>query len=172
VASVLLGRPGAWFVAVAVMISTYGWVSGGMLNAPRLPYAFAAQGDCPAWMGALHPRFQTPALAIVGYAVCVWLLAATGTFLWVLELTAGSMMVLYAGVCLSLIRLRRLQPDAGALRLPAGPLVAIAGAAVSIVLMTQLQTRQILLMGVTALLALANWIWARRADWAPTTETR
>jgi amino acid transporter len=167
VASALLGRPGAMFVAVAVMISTYGWVSGGMLNAPRLPYAFAAHGDCPAWVGALHPRFHTPGVAIGLYAVCVWLLAATGTFLWVLELTAGSMMVLYAGVCLALIRLRRLQPDADALRLPAGPVLAVVGTAMSVVLMTQLERRQVLLMGVTALLALGNWAWARRAERAP-----
>lgn len=172
VASALIGRPGALFVALAVMVSTYGWVSGGMLNAPRLPYAFATHGDCPAWIGALHPQFHTPGLAIGLYALCVWLLAATGTFLWVLELTAGSMMVLYAGVCLSLIRLRRLQPDADAFRLPAGPLLAGVGAAMSIILMTQLQKRQVLLMGVTALLALGNWAWARRAERAPVNVTR
>jgi amino acid transporter len=162
VASVLVGRGGAWFVAVAVMVSTYGWISGGMLNAPRLPYAFAAHGDCPAALGALHPRFNTPGVAIVLYAVLVWVLAGTGTFLWVLELTAGSMMVLYAGVCLALIRLRRLQPHADALRVPAGPVLAVAGALLSIVLMTQLDLRQALLMGVTALFATANWAWARR----------
>jgi len=161
VASALIGRPGAMFVAVAVMISTYGWVSGAMLNAPRLPYAFAAHGDGPAWLGALHARHHTPGLAIGLYAVCVWLLASTGTFLWVLELTAGSMMVLYAGVCLSLIQLRRLHPGADALRVPGGRFLAVAGAAISIVLMTQLRPRQVALMGVTALAAFANWMWAR-----------
>lgn len=162
VAAALIGPGGARLVAVAVMVSTYGWISGGMLNAPRLPYAFAAHGDCPTALGALHPRFNTPAVAIVLYAALVWVLAGTGTFLWVLELTAGSMMVLYAGVCLALIRLRRLQPTADALRVPAGPVLAVAGTLLSIGLLTQLDVRQILLMGVTALVATANWAWARR----------
>jgi hypothetical protein len=45
---------------------------------------------------------------------------------------------------------------------PAGPVLAVAGALLSIVLMTQLDLRQALLMGVTALFATANWAWARR----------
>lgn len=162
VASVLVGPGGATLVAGAVIISTYGWISGSMLNAPRFPYALAAHGDCPPSFGALHPRFNTPALAIVVFALLVWLLSATGTFVWVAQLSAGSMMVLYAGVCLALIRLRRLQPDADALRVPAGRVVAIAGALIAIVLLTQLEVRQIALMGVTAFVASGNWLWARR----------
>jgi amino acid transporter len=164
VASALMGRGGAAFVAVAVMVSTYGWISGGMLNAPRLPYALAAHGDCPPSLGALHPRFNTPAPAIVVFALLVWLLSATGTFVWVAQLSAGSMMVLYAGVCLSLIRLRRLQPSADALRVPAGHVVAVVGALLALVLLTQLEARQIALMSVTALIATANWVWARRHE--------
>jgi basic amino acid/polyamine antiporter, APA family len=159
-ASALIGRGGATFVVVAVMISTYGWVAGGMLNAPRLPHAFAEHGDCPAWFGSLHRRFNTPARAILLYAVLVWILAATGTFLWVLELTAGSMMVIYAAVCLSLLRLRHLQPAADALRVPAGNVLAVAGALISVVLLSQLKPYQALLMGVTSLLGMVNWAWA------------
>ncbi len=167
VATALIGPGGAAFVTVAVMVSTYGWVSGGMLNAPRFPYALAAHGDCPPSLGVLHPRYNTPAVGIVLYALLVWALAATGTFLWVVQLSAGSMMVVYAGVCLSLIRLRRLQPHAAALRVPAGRTVGIVGASISIGLLTQLQTRQVALMSVTAMIALANWLWARQTTARP-----
>ncbi len=163
VATALMGPAGASFVAIAVMVSTYGWVAGGMLNAPRFPYALATHGDCPTALGALHRRYNTPAVGVVLYAMLVWLLAATGTFLWVAQLSAGSMMVVYAGVCLALIRLRRLRPRVDALRVPAGRVVALVGAAIAIGLLTQLELRQVVLMSVTALIATANWLWARSA---------
>ena len=161
-ASVLIGHSGASFVAIAVMISTYGWISGAFLNAPRLAVSLAAQGDCPAFLGKLHPRFGTPWVGILLYAVAVTLLAATGTFLWAVALTAGSVMIFYSVTCAALIRLRRSQPDVPALRVPFGPALAVLGIAISFVLIFQLEFRQVLLMSITAVIAAANWWWARR----------
>src|SRR4029077_10537169 len=64
-ASVLLGRSGAAFVAIAALVSIYGWISAAMLYAPRLTYSLASQGEFPAVFARLHPRFQTPAAAIL-----------------------------------------------------------------------------------------------------------
>ena len=158
----LIGPGGALFVTVAVMISTYGWLSASVLNAPRLAYSFAAQRDFPAVFARLHPRFRTPVPAIFLYATLTWALAVTGSFLWALTLSAGSMMILYAGVCAALLRFRKLKPHADALRVPFGPVLAVVGIGVSLVLLSQLKTREILLMTVTALLATANWFWATR----------
>ena len=161
-ASVLLGLGGATFVTIAVLISTYGWISAAMLYGPRLAYSLAAQGDFPPVFARLHPRFQTPGIAILFYAVTGWALAASGSFLWIVALSSGSMIILYAGVCASLIRLRKLCPNAEALRIPFGPLLSIFAIAISLVLMTGLKRRELSLMCVTALFATANWLWARR----------
>jgi amino acid transporter len=163
-ASVLLGRGGATFVAFAAMLSIYGWIAGAILNAPRLAYALAAQGDFPAVLARLHPRFHTPAIAILFCALTGWMLAFSGTFLWLAALSAGSSLILYAGICASLIRLRKLHPNAVALRVPFGPALSIAGIAICLALMTGLQRREGLLMCVTALIATANWLWARRQN--------
>ncbi|HEX9120565.1 MAG TPA: APC family permease [Terriglobales bacterium] len=160
-ASVLLGHGGAAFVAIAVMVSTYGWISAAMLYAPRLAYSLAAHGDFPGVFARLHPRFYTPAAAILFYSFTGWALASTGTFLWIVALSAGSMMVYYAGTCASLIRLRKLHPNADALRIPFGPALSIVGVAISLALMTGLKRRELLLMCVTALLAAANWLWVK-----------
>jgi basic amino acid/polyamine antiporter, APA family len=77
-ASVLLGRSGAGFVAIAALVSIYGWISAAMLYAPRLTYSSAAQGEFPALFARLHPRFHTPATAILLYALTAWVLAASG----------------------------------------------------------------------------------------------
>src|SRR5579864_2417486 len=42
-ASVLVGQSGAILVTIGVMISTYGWLSGGLLEVPRLVCSLAAQ---------------------------------------------------------------------------------------------------------------------------------
>ena len=161
-ASVLLGRGGVALVTIAVMIATYGTTSANILNAPRLAYSLAAQGDFPPIFAKLHPRFHTPAAAILLYAFTAWVLASSGSFLWIVALSSGSIMVYYAGTCASLVRLRKLRPNADALRIPFGPVLSIIGVAISLGLMTGLKRRELLLMCVTALIATANWLWARR----------
>lgn len=163
-ADVLIGSSGSVIVTVAVLFSTYGWISAASLDAPRLPVAMAVYGDAPEFLGRLHRRFHTPALATVLFAACVWILAVTGTFLWALSVTAGSMTILYAAVCAALIRLRRIRPEAPAIRILFGRLVAVVGIAISLVLLTRIQVREALLMGVTVMVAFANWWWARRKE--------
>jgi basic amino acid/polyamine antiporter, APA family len=161
-AALLMGRGGADLVAVAVMLSTYGYLSAGILSAPRLPYSFAAHGDAPAFLAKLHPRFETPATGILLIGSVIWLLAVTGTFLWAVELSAGSMVVYDAVVCAALPRLRKTRPEADAFRVPFGFVVPATGICIAVVMLTQLARTEILLMGVTALIATANWWWARR----------
>jgi APA family basic amino acid/polyamine antiporter len=162
VASVLIGRGGAAAVAIAAMVSTYGWISAALLNAPRLLYSLAAEGDFPAVFAKLDPRFQTPGVAIVLFALTGWLLAASGTFLWIVAISAASMIVYYAAACACLGRLRKMRPNADAFRVPFGPALSMIAVAIALALATGLQVREVLLMGVTALIATANWLWVRR----------
>ncbi len=164
-ASALLGEGAGSFVAIAVMLSTYGWISGAFLNAPRFPMALAQQGDCPALFGRLHPRFNTPSVGILLYGVVVLMLALTGSFLWAIALTAGSLTIFYSVSCAALIQLRRTQPAASAFRLPFGRLLAVVGIGISIVLLAQVEVRQLGLMSITALFGAANWLWARETRW-------
>jgi basic amino acid/polyamine antiporter, APA family len=171
-ASVLLGHGGAAFVAIAAMLSTYGWISGAILSGPRLAYSLAAQGDFPAFLARLHPRFHTPIIAILFCAITGWVLAFSGTFLWLVALSSGATMILYSGMCASLIRLRKLRPNALALRIPFGPVLAALGVAICLALTTGLKRREVLLMCITALAATINWLWARRYHWELETKSK
>jgi hypothetical protein len=161
-ASVLMGRTGGLFVTAAVLLSTYGNISACILNAPRIVYALAENRDARTALGKLHPQFRTPARALLLYALSVWLLAASGTFVWVLALGAGSLTVLYGSVCACLFKLRGLNPGVQSLRVPAGRILAISGIAISALLLTRLEPGQFLLMGATGLGAAANWWWATK----------
>jgi basic amino acid/polyamine antiporter, APA family len=143
-------------------LATYGYIAANLLNDSRLVYSLAAENDFPAVLARIHPRFHTPAVAIVVYALTGWALAVSGTFQFVLALSAGATVVYYSGMCASLIRLRRLRPSADAFRTPFGPVLSIVAVAIALGLMTGLTRHELLLMCVTAIIAAANWLWARR----------
>lgn len=165
-ARVFLGPPGATLLAVAAMLSVYGYLSSGMVNVPRLTYAMAAEGDLPAPFKAIHPEWKTPVVSVVTYTVLVWLLAASGGFLANLSLSAVSRLFTYGLVCASLPRLRHLERDGrvppARLRLPLPWLWAGLGLALSLVLASRMTRQEFLVMAGTILLAAANWMWARR----------
>jgi hypothetical protein len=94
----------------------------------------------------------------------VWLLASSGTFAWAVMLTGGSAVLIYMGTSAALIRLRRQNPKADALRMPCGMALAVLGIVVALSFLTQLELRQALLMGFTALIATANWWWAKHRE--------
>jgi len=162
-ASALMKGGGA-IITIAVLISTYGTLSGCVLNCPRLVCSLSSQGDFPRFFGSLHPRFNTPTRAIVVYALLVWVLASSGTFVWAVMLSGGSAVLIYAGTSAALIRLRRQNPNADALRMPFEMTLAVLGIVVSLSFLTQLESRQALLMSMTALTAGANWWWANRRE--------
>ncbi|HUO26075.1 MAG TPA: APC family permease [Candidatus Aquilonibacter sp.] len=161
-ASALIGPMGGILTTIAVLISTGGANSSLMLDSPRLIFSLAAEREFPGVFASVHPRFHTPGIAIISYAVLVWLLAISGGFFWLLAISAAASMVMYISICAALIQLRRVQPHAEALRVPFGPALSLIGIVISLVLIAQLHLDQALLMLVTVLLAAANW-WLARA---------
>jgi amino acid transporter len=60
----LFGRAGVALVSLFVMISSFSSVSGSMLAAPRVFFAMAGDGLFFRVLARVHPRFQTPHVAI------------------------------------------------------------------------------------------------------------
>lgn len=76
VAQVLLGGPGVVFVSLTVMISTFGTLNGTQLTNPRIFFAMADDELFFRKMAAVHPRWETPYMAIGLSAVLgvVWVM--------------------------------------------------------------------------------------------------
>jgi APA family basic amino acid/polyamine antiporter len=70
----------AKLVALAIMVSTFSAANSIQLTAPRVYYAMAADGLFFKKLSEVHPKFRTPALAIVIGAVWSAALALSGTF--------------------------------------------------------------------------------------------
>jgi amino acid transporter len=81
-AQVMAGTWSAALVSVGVLFSTYGYLSANILGAPRILFAMAEHGDVPPAMARVHSRFRTPHLAIVVFAILLYLCAIAGNFEW------------------------------------------------------------------------------------------
>jgi amino acid transporter len=89
----LLGPIGAAAASAAVMCSVFGALNGNLLVGPRLLYAMGEDGLAPRALRDVHPRFRTPALAILVMAAwsCFLVLAgAAATRYRLPEFTLGS----------------------------------------------------------------------------------
>jgi len=75
-----LGSAGERFVSAAIAISTFGFLDLAILAPTRVYYAMAADGAFVPALARLHPRYQTPALAIVVQSAWAILLALTGEY--------------------------------------------------------------------------------------------
>ena len=71
---VLFGPVGAQIAALGVMCSTFGATNSNMITGPRIYLAIARDGLVPSWLHRIHPRYLTPANAIVAQAVWTVLL--------------------------------------------------------------------------------------------------
>jgi amino acid transporter len=162
-----LGPAGAVLLTLGALVSVYGYLSGQMLNAPRLTYAFAEQEDFPAFFATVHPRFRTPHVSIVIFALLVWTLAIAGTFRWNVTLSALARLFTYGLVCASLLVLRHKQPAAPAFRVPAGGVLAGVGIVFSLVLVSRMGRNELVILLATAAIALLNWAWVRRRPLRP-----
>jgi APA family basic amino acid/polyamine antiporter len=70
------------------MCSTFIALNGNALAGPRAYFAMARDGLFPAALCRVHPRFQTPANAIISQGVLAILLIVSGTFLIMVPPTA------------------------------------------------------------------------------------
>jgi APA family basic amino acid/polyamine antiporter len=143
----------AKLVAVMILISIFSAANGTMLTAPRVYYAMAADGLFFRRFAEVHPRFKTPAFAIIAGAVWSAVLAATGTF----EQLLTYVVFIY----------RRRMPDAvRPFRVPFYPItpllfIAAAGALVINTMVTQPGLAAIG-FGIVLLGAPAYFIWGGR----------
>jgi APA family basic amino acid/polyamine antiporter len=75
-----IGERGARFIALGIAISTIGYLSQGMLTAPRVYFAMARDGLFFARVGWLHPRSRAPVYAIALQGVLASVIAMSGRY--------------------------------------------------------------------------------------------
>ena len=102
---------GKW-IALVVMASTFGAANGTILASARVYFSMARENVFPSVLGTVHPRFHTPAAALVVQALWSLLLLMTGTFDTLTDTLIFVSWIFYAAIAYGVIVLRRRQPDA------------------------------------------------------------
>jgi amino acid transporter len=129
---IFLGRAGPAIISAGALVGIFGTLNVIMLACTRLPFAMATQGQLPTPLARVHRRFRTPHVSIVVSAACALALALPGTFIYALNLTVITRVIVYASTCAALpvLRWRAKQnlngaADAAAFEAPAGNLISI-----------------------------------------------
>jgi amino acid transporter len=128
-----MGSWGGLLMTVGGVISILGTNSNTVLSGPRYLFALAQDGFGPRFLSTLHPRYRTPAAAILLQTAIALPLAFTGSFEALATLSAVARLATYFGTALAVPVLRRKLPRQGAVRLPGGPLIPIAAALLCLV---------------------------------------
>ncbi len=172
-AAVAFGSGAGKIVTVAVLVSMFSAANGLVLTAPRVFYAMACDGVFFRKLAEVHPRFGTPAFAVV--ATCVWamILAASGTFEQLLTYVVFTGWIFYALGAATIFVFRQRNPDAPRpVRVPGYPLTPIlfVGASAAIVLNALFTQSGRAMIGIAVVLTglPAYFIWRSRTPPGPT----
>jgi basic amino acid/polyamine antiporter, APA family len=110
--SSIWGANAAKLVAAMILISVFSAANSTILMAPRVFYAMAKDKLFFRQLADVHPRFRTPAIAIVTSAVWASVLAWTGTFNQLLAYVVFSGWIFYGLAGASLFVFRARNPEA------------------------------------------------------------
>jgi amino acid transporter len=161
-AQLFAGPAGVVFITAGALISVYGLLSSMTLYTPRLTFALAEQEDFPAPFAAVHPRFRTPYVSILVFALLVWALAAAGSFKWNVTLSAVARLFTYGATCASLLAFRKNPPeDKAGFRLPSSGVMAVLGILFCLVLISRMGRGEFWIVVAIGVIGMANWAWAR-----------
>lgn len=170
-ATAMLGPWAGVALAVVILISIFSAANGLTLTLPRLFFAMARDGLFFEQIARVHPRFGTPAAAIVGTAAWSTVLVLSGTFEQLLTYVVFMSWLWFALAALAIFAYRRREPDAvRPFRTPGYPVTPalFVAAALAIVANTVAARPAQSLVGLSlAALGVPAYAWWRRGARGP-----
>jgi APA family basic amino acid/polyamine antiporter len=167
----VLGDLGGRLIAAGIAVSTVGFLSQGMLAAPRVYYAMAADGLFFRSVGRLHPRSRAPVAAIALQGVAAAVIALSGRYEQILGYVVPVDWIFITLTACSLFVLRRRDAAAGApepaFRMPGHPwstgLLVLAGSLLVGNTLLRFPVNTAIGLGIVAAGVPAYLFWRRRA---------
>jgi APA family basic amino acid/polyamine antiporter len=105
-----LGAHGATFIAIGITISTLGFLSQGMLTAPRVYFAMAEDGLFFRSVARVSATTRVPVIAIVLQGVAAAVIALSGTFSQILNYVVSVDFIFFGLTGAALFVFRRRDP--------------------------------------------------------------
>ena len=175
VATAVFGDWGGKMLIAGVVISIYSNLSGDMLGGPRVVFASSLDNNLPRFLGKVHPKYKTPHIAIIFFAVVIGVFALSGTFKYLAIVATGSLLLVDLGVILAVLRLRQRDglPKDGEFRLPFGPVIPLLSCAIVGWLLLQVPLNEaatiVTLVGACAVIYAIRYVF--RSAWKTTAKS-
>jgi len=165
VAERLFGAGGRGLVIACTALAALGLLVGDLLATPRSFLPMAEDRMLPASIGAVHPTYRTPHVAIATYAAASCLLAISGAFKPLAVIASVSLLLVYLAVCLAALKLRLTRDlPPGAFRAPGGPIVPVLGALTVLALLAQTTRAERVGIGIALAAAVVYYVLRRRVS--------
>jgi amino acid transporter len=123
-ANQIFGPVGLTLITIGAGVSIFGALSSGLLSSPRILYSAAKDKVIPIEiLSSVHKKFMTPHIAIIVYASAGFTFASFGGFKLLAILSSAAILIIYLGVALAVIKLRRneeIQSKSETFRIPGG----------------------------------------------------
>ncbi len=147
-AKVIMGPFGITLMILGAAISMFGYLSSDILNMPRVLFRSAKDNVIPLKVLAkVHPRFATPYVSVIVFTALGCLLAIVGGFRQLALLSTCSVLLIYLGVALAVIKLRmKKKPSVATFKIPGGLLVPLISVGVIVWFLTNLQINEMISM--------------------------
>ncbi len=144
-AQVIFGNVGASLVTAGAMISIFGAVNGALLGMPRVAYSMAENKMMFGFFGKTHSKYHTPYVAIIIYAVIAVIFVWTGNFMTLLMMGTFVSRVWEVIICISLMVLRKKQPNLERpFKMWGYPVTTILAAVITFILVCNVDPQQII----------------------------
>lgn len=162
------GPSAARLIAAVILVSMFSAANGLTLTAPRLYFSMARDGVFFHRLGEVHPRFGTPAFAVIAGSTWAILLAATGTFEQLLTYVVFAGWIFYGLGAVSIFVFRgRVQAPPPTFRVPGYPvtpaLFVIAAAGIVVNALVTAPRQAFVGLAMVLLGIPVYWFWSRKA---------
>lgn len=129
-AEALFGSGGGMFITAGIIVSVLGALNGYLMTAARVPQAMGEKGELPfsAVFRKIHPKFQTPANALIFQGTLAVIYIFSGTFDTLTDLLIFVLWIFFTMGVFGVFLLRRnATSPKGQYRVPLFPVTPLVG---------------------------------------------
>lgn len=160
VAKQAFGPIGFFLLVIGAAISIFGTLTSAVLSMPRILFQASKDKVLPfKSLGKIHGKFTTPHIAVLVYAALGFFFASFGGFEQLAVISSATLLLVYLGVSLSVIKLRRydhkLKFETNGFKIPGGYLVPILSTVIIVWLLSNLTRNEIYGFGLFILILTA-----------------
>lgn len=159
VARQIWGPLGVTLILAGAAISMFGFLSGDVLNMPRVIYSAARDKVIlPLSLAKIHKNYKTPHYSIILYAVMGCIFSITGEFKQLAILSSAAVLLIYFGVAMAVIKLRITgEAENGTFRIWGGYTVPVVSILIILWVLSKLTSNEII--GIVSFIAILTAIY-------------